>query len=143
MRKKKKAFIFSDVNDVRRGQFYQCFYVQLLRSKIPKVQKSCLTQRSFCAFGIFFRKSCLQNIDEIDLRWRYAWESCRPPIMPSKWHTHTLWECVCVCVFVCVREREDLSISHQFEIWSLFHHWMLTDDFPLRTDRQTQECCFK
>jgi len=48
------------------GQFHQHAYKQLLRAKIPKAQKDSQVISVFCAFGICPRKSCLQNVGEID-----------------------------------------------------------------------------
>ncbi len=47
------------------------FYTQLLRLQIPKAYKLLMTQQYFYAFGIYLRKSCTQNVDEIEPRGRF------------------------------------------------------------------------
>ncbi len=55
------------------GSISSMFYVQLLRSQIPKAEKrywwlNCI----FYTFGIYECKSCALNVDEIDTRLRNA-----------------------------------------------------------------------
>ena len=51
------------------GQFQQRVYVLLWCLQFPKAQKSCLSWLSFCAFGIWVRRSCAKNVGEIVFFW--------------------------------------------------------------------------
>jgi len=67
----KKLKLILQLQFINKGSISQTFYAQLLLAKIPKAQKNWLLNfiKFFLALLVFsFRKSCAENVDEIDPR---------------------------------------------------------------------------